>query len=173
MPDWPALFALDAPVLETVLRGTVVFVAIFVLMRLSGQRESGGLGISDILLVVLVAEAAAGGLGRSSESLSDAVLLILTIVAWSLLVDAAAYRSPRLAGVLKARPRALIHDGRPNRRVMRRELMTDDELMAQLRLHGVKELGEVRWAYLEPNGMISVIRRDGGEPDEPERPEML
>ncbi|WP_217913935.1 DUF421 domain-containing protein [Miltoncostaea marina] len=172
MPDWPALLAFDAPVLETVLRGTVVFVAIFLLMRLTGQREAGGLGISDVLLVVLVAEAAAGGLGRSSESLADAILLIATIIAWSVAVDAVAYRFPRLAGLLKARPRALVEDGRPNRRLMRRELMTHEELMAQLRLHGVTDLDEVRWAYLEPNGMVSVIRRDGGEPDGPERPEM-
>lgn len=171
MPDWSTLFELDAPLLETLLRGTIVFLAIFVLMRVIGQRESGGLGISDILLVVLIAEAAAGGLGRDSASLTDSILLIATIAFWSLLIDAVAYRFPRLAGVLKARPRPLIENGRPNKRALRRELMSREELMGQLRLHGITSLDEVARAYLEPNGMISVIRRDGQEPDEPLKPE--
>ena len=171
MPDWSSLFALEAPLLETLLRATVVFLAIFVLMRVIGQREAGGLGITDVLLVVLVAEATAGGLGRTSESLTDSILLVATILLWSLVIDAVAYRSPRLARILKARPRPLIQDGRPNRKVLRRELMSEDELMAQMRLHGVTSVDDVERAYLEPNGMISVIRRDRGEPDEPVRPE--
>ena len=49
--------------------------------------------------------------------------------------------------------------------------MTRDEVLSQLRLHGVQDLDEVERAYLEPNGMISVIRRDHREPDEPVQPE--
>jgi uncharacterized membrane protein YcaP (DUF421 family) len=51
--------------------------------------------------------------------------------------------------------------------------MSDQELMAQMPLHGVTSLDEVDWAYLVPNGMVSVIRRDRGEPDEPVRPESV
>ncbi|MGW3679021.1 YetF domain-containing protein [Streptomyces prasinus] len=63
--------------------------------------------------------------------------------------------------------------GRLNRRAMRRELMTEEEVRAQLRLHGVDDLSDISRAYLEPNGMISIIRRGGGETDEPARPEIL
>jgi uncharacterized membrane protein YcaP (DUF421 family) len=49
--------------------------------------------------------------------------------------------------------------------------MTRDEVLSQLRLHGIQDLAEVERAYLEPNGMISVIRRDHREPDEPVQPE--
>lgn len=53
---------------------------------------------------------------------------------------------------------------------MRREFMTREEVLFQLRLHGITELVEVKRAYIEPNGMISVIRRDGAEPDTPAQP---
>lgn len=173
MPEWSLVFEPSVPVGETVLRGTLMFLAILVLMRLGGQREAGGLGITDVLLVVLVAEAAAPGLYGEAVSVTDSVILIVTIVLWDLAVDACAYRSPKWARLLKARPRPLIEDGRLNRRVMRRELMTDQEVEAQMRLHGVKDLKTVARAYIEPNGMISILRRDDEEADPPERPEVM
>ncbi len=85
---------------------------------------------------------------------------------WSVLIDAFAYRFPRLGHFFKARPRPLIPHGELDRRVMRRELMTREELTAQLRLAGVDDIALVERAYIEPNGMISVIKRgDEAESD--------
>uniref|UniRef100_UPI0008324B7F DUF421 domain-containing protein n=1 Tax=Rhodococcus phenolicus TaxID=263849 RepID=UPI0008324B7F len=124
---------------------------------LVGQRESGGLGITDVLLVVLVAEAAAPGLHGEATSLADALILVSTILFWSVCVDALAYRFPRVARTVKARPRPLIENGKLNRRLMRREFMTREEVESQLRLHGIDDISGVERAYLEPNGMISVL----------------
>ncbi len=55
---------------------------------------------------------------------------------------------------------------------MRRELMTEEEVHSQLRLHGIEDVSTVERAYIEPNGMISVIRRDRGDTDESVRPEV-
>ena len=120
-------------------------------------------------MVVLVSEAAAVGLHGEAESVTDGVVLVATILFWSIALDAIAYRWPRLGRVLKAHRRPLIEDGRLNRKLMRRELMTEEEVDAQLRLHGIKRLETVARAYIEPNGMISIIRRDGGE-TEPAEP---
>ncbi len=171
MPDWQTLFEPSVPLAETFARGTVIFLAVFVLMRLIGQREAGALGITDVLLVVLVAEATAVGLHGDADSLSDAVVLVATILFWSLVLDAVSYRWPRLGRVLKARARPLIEDGELNRKVMRRELMTEEEVRAQMRLHGVTDVQTVARAYIEPNGMISLIRRDGEETEPVEPPE--
>ncbi|WP_166027650.1 DUF421 domain-containing protein [Streptomyces chilikensis] len=173
MPDWNALFVPSVPPLELFLRGTVSFLVLLAMMRVVGQRESGGLGISDILVVVLVAGAMGPSLEGDSSAVPDGLLVAATIVFWSLVIDAVAYRWPSLARVLKARPRPLVEDGRLNRGAMRRELMTEQEVEAQLRLHGLEDLSDIRRAYLEPNGMISIIRRSGGETDEPARPEIL
>ncbi|MGN0099827.1 YetF domain-containing protein [Dietzia sp. CH92] len=88
-----------------------------------------------------------------------------------MVLDAVSYRWPRLGKILKARPKPLIEDGRLNRRVMRRELMTDVEVFAQLRLHGIEDLERVHRAYLEPNGMISIVPvRDDDTIDPPGSP---
>ena len=70
-----------------------------------------------------------------------------------------------MATLLNARPRTLIENGKLNRKVMRREFMTYEEVCSQLRLHGIDDVAVVARAYIEPNGMISVIGRDGKEAD--------
>lgn len=167
-----AIFALSVPLLEMFLRGSATYLALLAMMRVVGQREAGGLGITDVLLVVLVAQAAAVGLHGNATSVADGAVLVATILFWSIVVDALAYRWPRLGRLIKAQPRLLIKNGELNLRVMRRELMTHEEVQAQLRLHGLDDPADVERAYLEPNGLISIIRRDHGEPDEPARPDV-
>ncbi len=166
-----SIFELSIPLVEIFLRGSLTFVALLVMMRVIGQREAGGLGVTDILLVVLVAEAAAAGLHGDASSVTDGIALVATILFWSIAFDAIAYRWPKLGRFIKAQPRLLIKDGAVNSQVLRRELMTRDEVLSQLRLHGIEDPAEIERAYIEPNGMISVLRRDHGEPDEPARPE--
>jgi uncharacterized membrane protein YcaP (DUF421 family) len=171
--EWQSMFEPSIPLLEAFIRGTVMFLVLFLLMRVVGQRESGALGLTDVLLVVLVAEAASVGLHGEAETITDALVVVAAILFWSVAVDALAYRFPRLAPLLKARPRQLISNGELNRKVMRREFMNEDEVLSQLRLHGIEDIAQVERACLEPNGMISVLRRDhaGTEPVQP--PEAL
>ncbi|MFB8386771.1 DUF421 domain-containing protein [Microbacterium sp. NPDC055910] len=90
---------------------------------------------------------------------------------WSIALDAVAYRWPRAAIIIKGKPHLLIENGRPNRRAMRREFLSLEELRSQLRLHGIEDMNDVRRAFIEPNGEISIIRRDGAEPDQPIEPQ--
>jgi uncharacterized membrane protein YcaP (DUF421 family) len=146
--DWSSMFGPSAPLLEAFVRGTVMYLVLFVFMRVIGQRESGALGLTDVLLVVLVAEAAAVGLHGAAESITDALVVVAAILFWSVVLDALAYRFPRLAPLLKARPRTLIRNGVLNRKVMRREFMNEDEVLSQLRLHGIEDIAEVERACL-------------------------
>lgn len=164
------IFMLTASVWELMLRGTLTFLALMAVLRIVGQREAGGLGLTDLLVVLLVADAASAGLRGDAESIGDGLVLIVTILFWSVVFDGLSYKWPKLGRILKARPKILIRDGELDRRVMRREFMTEDEVMSQLRLHGVTELRDVARAYIEPNGMVSVMRRDDAETDEPVQP---
>jgi hypothetical protein len=79
MPDWASMLVPTIPLLEGVVRGTITFFALLALMRIVGQRESGGLGLTDVLIIVLVAEAAApalhllGQLGQAGRGVLDVV----------------------------------------------------------------------------------------------------
>src|SRR5690606_25982577 len=102
MPDWGEIFSPTTPILEILIRGTVMFLAIHALMRVTGQRESGVHFLSDLLVVVLVAQAAAYGLTGGDGSVIDSVLLVATILGWRVAVDAMAYRLQAVRWILKA-----------------------------------------------------------------------
>lgn len=172
MPEWESIFIPALPMLEGVVRGTVTFVALLILMRIVGQRESGGLGVTDVLIIVLVAQAAGPALYTQDSTVADSFVVIVTILFWSVVVDAVSYRFPVFSRLVKARPKPLIREGELNRHTMHREFMSREEVESQLRLHGIHDLSRVQQAYLEPNGMISVLTRDGEENGPVERPEI-
>jgi len=101
VPDWQSIFDPNLSFAEAFVRGTVTFLAMVVLMRVGGQRESGGLSLTDGLFVVLVAEAVAAGLHGDAKSVTEGIVLVATIVFWCVLVDAIGYRYPRLGVVVK------------------------------------------------------------------------
>lgn len=142
---------------ELFLRGTVTYVGLMLLFRIVGRREAGGLGLTDLLVVLLAVDAASTGLTGDSESLGDSLVLVLTVLLWSVVIDATSYRWPRMGALFKAKPRPLIENGRLNRKAMHREFMTEDEVLSQLRLHGIEDITHIQRAYIEPNGMVSVI----------------
>jgi uncharacterized membrane protein YcaP (DUF421 family) len=161
--DWRALFVPSVPLLETFVRGSVVYLALFVLLRLF-KREAGAFNVTDMLVLVLIADAAQNAMAANYTSVTDGLLLVATIIGWSFALDALAYWSPALARVLHPPARDLVRDGRMLRRNMRREFVSEEELMSQIRQQGVADVSEVKRACIEGDGRISVIARAGAEP---------
>lgn len=158
MPDLAEIFALQEGVVSMILRGTAIYWTVLILLRIAGRREIGSLGTPDMLVLVMVADAAGGALAGNSSSVGDGVVVVATIVAWSLLLDRAAYYSSFVRKVLEPERVCLIRDGRIIREGLRAEQIGRGELMTQLRLQGIESVAEVKRAYLEPDGQFSVIK---------------
>lgn len=159
--DWGRLFIPELSPLEIFVRGTVMYLALFVLLRLVLKREAGAVGITDLLVVVLLADAAQNAMAAEYTSLPDGVLLVATIVFWAHALNWLGFRVPLIQRLVHPRALPLVKDGRMLRRNMRHELITADELVSQLRLQGVEEVSRVKAAYMEGDGRISVVERDG------------
>ena len=86
--------------------------------------------------------------------------LVATIVFWSSAIDWLAYHVRAFEPIVHPPPEPIIVDGRLNRRNMRAELITMDELMTQLRLQGIEDVADVKRAFVEGNGELSILRRD-------------
>jgi uncharacterized membrane protein YcaP (DUF421 family) len=167
--DWTDLFGFDTPVLEILVRGSIMYLGLFLLLRLVLKRESGAVGITDLLVVVLLADAAQNGMAADYSSIPDGILLVATIIFWSFALSWLGYRFRSIERLVHPRPLPLVKDGRMLRRNMRQELITEGELMSQLRLQGVGGVEDVVAAYMEGDGRISVIERDGKPHGAPER----
>jgi hypothetical protein len=106
------------------------------------RRQAGHFGPADLLVIVLIADAAQNGLGKGYSSVTEGLALVLTIVAWEYLLDWMAWRFPATRSYLKPPGLALIRDGRLILQKLRKEMITEDELKSHLR----EQLGRRRTA---------------------------
>ena len=156
--DIGAALTPDVSIFETIVRGIVMYLAIFVMLRVVLRGRSSAVTVSDLLVFVLVADAAQNAMAAEYHSVTNGLVLVATIFLTSLAVDWLAFRFPRLQHFVHPERKSLVVDGRLIRRTLQEELMTEAELMTQLRLNGVEELAGVKAAYLEGNGEVSVIK---------------
>lgn len=159
--NWSDLFRLTVPPLELIVRGTAMYWFILILLRVAGRRDIGSLGVADMLVLVMIADAAQNGMAGDYRSITDGAILVSVIVGWVALIDRLMYFVPALARLLEPHKVCLVRDGQLQKRCMRREYITQEELMSELRQNGCDDLADVRRAYIEPDGSISVLKRQG------------
>ena len=162
--DWRGTFVPDTSVLEILIRGTVMYLALFTLLRFVLKRQRGGVAFTDILVIVLVADAAQNAMAGDYHSMPDGLLLVGVIVGWAYALDWLAYRVPSVRRFVQPSGVPLVRRGRLLRENMRRENITDDELASQLRVAGVDRLEDVDDVTLEGDGQLSVVRKDEEQP---------
>lgn len=162
-----SLFSMTVDPVELVLRGTVMYWFLFLLLRFVLRRDIGSIGIADVLLLVVIADAAQNAMSGGYESITDGMILVATIAAWNWGLDRLAYRFPPVRRLLEAKPLELVRDGKLMRRNLRKEYITPDEIMAKLREHGIEKLDAVKVATMESDGEITVIQRPGTAQDRP------
>ena len=157
--DWGDLFGLSVAPLELVVRGTMMYLFLFALFRVVIRRRIGAVGMADVLVLVIIADAAQNGMSGEYRSITDAVILVGTIVAWNHFFDWLTFRSPRLQKLLEPSPLLLIDNGRVLWRHLRQENISETELRSKLREHGVTDPREVEKSYMEPDGQVTVIKK--------------
>lgn len=157
--DWHSVFVPTIGLAEVVVRGTLMYLALFCILRFVGRRQAGHFGPADLLVIVLIADAAQNGLGKDYQSVTEGVVLVLTIVAWEYLLDWIAWRFPNTRPILKSPALTLVKDGQVIRSALRKEMISEDELEGQLREQGVADAAGVKLARLEGDGRLSVLKR--------------
>jgi uncharacterized membrane protein YcaP (DUF421 family) len=174
--DWGSVFGIHVSVIEIALRGSCVYWFLFLTFRFVLRRDVGALGVADILLLVIVADAAQNAMAGEYKTISEGLVLIGTIVFWNVLIDRLAFRFRWFERFARPRSVELIRDGRVLHRNLDREHMTISELEAKLRQHGKDKIGDIRLAYLEGDGKISVLEAEpsddeGDAPEDDDRPQ--
>lgn len=157
--DWQSLFIPSGSLAEIIIRGSAIYLLLFTLMRVL-HREAGQLNIADLLVIVIIADAAQNGMAGSYQSITEGVVLIATIMLWDYGLDWASYRYTAVRRFVQPKIVPLIRDGRILWRNMRRELITEEELMGRLHQDGLERVEDVHRCFVEADGKLSVISRD-------------
>ncbi len=152
------LFEVRVPVAELLIRGSAIFWFLFLLFRFVIRRDIGALGIADVLLLVIVADAAQNAMSGPYTTITEGCILISTIVGWNVLLDWLAFRSRLFRRFVQPDRLLLVDKGVPRQRNLARQFITLEDLQSKLRQQGIESLTEVKKAYLEGDGEVSVIR---------------
>jgi uncharacterized membrane protein YcaP (DUF421 family) len=145
--------------MDIVLRGCVIFVFLYVLMRVIGRRELSSLEPFDLILLVVLGDAVQQGLTQDDYSLTGAILAIGTIAMLQLAVSFTNFKFPKLRSIIDGEPIVVVQDGKPIDRNLRRERVTLDDLAAAMRKQGIGSLDDVQWAVMETSGVISFLKK--------------
>lgn len=156
--DWSSIFMPETPMLELFVRGSVMYFAIFILLRIF-RRQAGSVGMTDILIMVLIADAAQNGMANDYTSVTDGIFLVSTLVFWNFFIEWLGYHFPRIEKILHPGPRPLIRNGHMIRAHMREQYITEKELNTILREEGIEDIKQVKNAFLEGDGKISIIKK--------------
>jgi uncharacterized membrane protein YcaP (DUF421 family) len=147
--------------MDIVGRGVVVFVFLYLLMRIIGRRELSTLEPFDLILLIILGDAVQQGLTQDDYSLTGAMLAVGTIGALQIAISYVNYRFPKLHPWLDGQPLVIVQDGKPIEKNMRRERLTLDDLAEGARKEGIAKLEDVAWAVMETSGTISFIKKSG------------
>ena len=167
--DWKSIFLPDIALFEIILRGSVMYIALFVMLRIILRRQTGALGMTDLLLITLLADASQNAMAGEYKSIPDGIVLVCTIIFWNYALDWLSFKSEWFSRLIETPPMPLIKNGKMSRKNMKLELIKEDELLMELRQQGVDDISKVREAYIESDGRISVIQHKERHSEKTER----
>ena len=159
--------------MDIALRATVIFVALYLLVRLMGKRELGQMTPFELIVLVVIGDLIQQGVTQNDFSLTGAIIAVSTIAFLALLMSWAAYLWPWAERALEGEPRVIVRDGELVSGNLRRNRLTLGEIESEMRLAGIGHLSDVAWGILEPRGKISFIQKtpdaasDGADDEQP------
>ncbi len=168
--DLKRIFFGDLPLLflaEIVFRTCVIYVYTLLLVRVLGKRGLGQLSPFDFVIVIALGSAAGDPMFYQEVPLIHAMLVVTVVVLLQRGISWLTEHSLLAEKFIDSQPRRLVYRGVVNHHAMRAEQLDAEELFAGLRVEGVRQLGEVQLAYIEPSGKFSVMREPEPKPGRP------
>lgn len=147
--------------MDAVLRGAAIYLFLLVLFRVAGRRTFAEMTSFDFVLLLVIGEATQQALLGDDFSVTNAFIVIVTLIAIDVLFSLAKGYLPKLDKFIEGQPTIVVEHGKPLlQRLKRARVSVDDVLGAARELRGLEHIGQIKFAVLEPNGNISIIPED-------------
>jgi uncharacterized membrane protein YcaP (DUF421 family) len=146
--------------MDAIVSGLGIYLFLLVLFRITGTRSLAQITTFDAVLILIIAEAVQNGMVGADHSMTNAVLLVLTLLGLDVLLSVLSVRSTFLEKLINDVPTVLIDDGTPLQVRMKQVRVSEDDILENARSQfGIERLDQIKYAVLERNGSISVIPR--------------
>ena len=147
--------------MDIVLRGFAIYVFLLIIFRLCGKRSLAQITTFDFVLLLLISEAVQQGLIGNDFSVSNAFLLIVTLVGLDIGLSLWKHWSPTMERLLEGKPLIIVEHGKLLQERMRKERVDEADIMAAAReSQGLERLEQIKYAVLERDGVISIIPKE-------------
>jgi uncharacterized membrane protein YcaP (DUF421 family) len=144
-----------------IIRATAVYLFLLLVFRIAGKRSLGSVTTFDLVLTLIISEAVQQALIDNDNSLTNAVLLVTTLIGLNVAFSLLKQRSPRVDRWMEGNPVVLMRDGKLLEDAMRRERVDELTILGAAReRHGIPNLDHVAFAVVETDGKVSVIPWD-------------
>lgn len=158
--EWNRLLFNDLPVtflLEVLFRTVIMFVVVLLTLKFAGKRGVKQLSIFEVVIIISLGSAAGDPMFYEDVGLIPAMLVFLVILTMYRSVTWLLGKSKRFENFMEGKTQCIIEDGQFSLQDFEREDLAQDEFFTELRLKSIEHLGQVRNAYVETNGTISVF----------------
>ena len=145
--------------MDIAIRSAVIFVFIYVLMRIIGRRELSSLEPFDLILLVVLGDSVQQAVTQDDYSVTGAFIVVSTIALLQVFVSYVNFKVPRLRSVIDGEPIVIIQDGKVIEGNARRERLTLEDIAEAARMQQIASLEDVQWAVLETSGELTFIEK--------------
>ncbi|MBO5716422.1 MAG: DUF421 domain-containing protein [Clostridia bacterium] len=138
-------------------RTFIIYILLAGTMRILGKRQLGELEVSELITTILLSEIATMPIANQDIPISHAIIPLITIVMFEVTLSFISSRSPIFKNLLSSPPSTLVYNGKINQQELRKNRISPEELISELRINNITNISYVQYAILEQNGMLSII----------------
>ena len=150
--------------MQIVVRASVMFLFLFIVMRSMGRKELAEISAFELILIIVMGDLIQQGVTQQDNSLTGAITAISTFVVWMLAFSYISFKSARARKLIEGRPVIVIRNGLPEEKIIRYERLSLDEIGDAAREQGIRDLRDIQIGVLESDGSFSFIKFDGETP---------
>jgi len=144
--------------MDAIVRALVVYFFLLILFRIAGRRTLGQMTNFDLVLLLIISEATQNAMIGNDYSVTNGMLVILTLVGIDIGLSVLKQYFPRLERHLEGLPLVLVDRGQPLKDLMHRARIGEQDILSSAReKHGLERMEQIQYAVLETNGGISII----------------
>jgi uncharacterized membrane protein YcaP (DUF421 family) len=156
MPWWLP----EVSVGEKILRALIVYFFLLIMFRVLGKRQVGQMTPFDLIVLLILSNVLQNAMIGPDNSVTGGLIGALTILAVNWAVSRIAFDSPKFERAIEGVPTVLIHNGKIVEKNLRKETISREDLLSNLRTQGCFNINEVETAVLEPSGKISLLKME-------------
>lgn len=149
----------NLPIYGFIIRALIVYIYVFIIIKILGQRSMVAINPIDFLFAVIIGDVVGEPLSSGEMPLGGPLAAAAVIAGLHLFLSYVALKTPRFRRIIEDEPIIIIEKGKILHKELKKAKITVESLLMDMRLQDAADLNEIDYAVLESNGQISVIKK--------------